>query len=129
MSNDVWTYREAMVVATDIDVSGFDVEATDGSIGKVDEATYESGRSYLVVDTGPWIFGKKVMLPAGVVKGVDEQERTVFVDRTKDEIKNAPEYDEASQGDDEYRGQLGSYYGGQAERDHEVPRRTDAGLM
>ena len=129
MSNDVWTYREAMVVATDIDVSGFDVEATDGSIGKVDEATYESGRSYLVVDTGPWIFGKKVMLPAGVVKGVDEQEHTVFVDRTKDEIKNAPEYDEASQGDDEYRGQLGSYYGGQAERDHEVPRRTDAGLM
>ena len=129
MSNDVWTYREPMVVATDIDVSGYDVEATDGSIGKVDEATYETGRSYLVVDTGPWIFGKKVMLPAGVVRGVDEQEHTVFVDRTKDEIKNAPEYDEASQGDDEYRGQLGSYYGGQAERDHEVPRRTDAGLM
>ena len=129
MSNDVWTYREAMVVATDIDVSGYDVEATDGSIGKVDEATYETGRSYLVVDTGPWIFGKKVMLPAGVVRGVDEQEHRVFVDRTKDEIKNAPEYDEASQGDDEYRGQLGSYYGGQAERDHEVPRRTDAGLM
>jgi hypothetical protein len=129
MSNDVWTYREAMVVATDIDVSGYDVEATDGSIGKVDEATYETGRSYLVVDTGPWIFGKKVMLPAGVVKGVDEQEHRVFVDRTKDEIKNAPEYDEASHGDDEYRGQLGSYYGGQAERDHEVPRRTDAGLM
>jgi len=129
MSNDVWTYREPMAVATDIDVSGYDVEATDGSIGKVDEATYETGRSYLVVDTGPWIFGKKVMLPAGVVKGVDEQERTVFVDRTKDEIKNAPEYDEASQGDDEYRGQLGSYYGGQAERDNEVPRRTDAGLM
>ena len=129
MSNDVWTYREAMVVATDIDVSGFDVEATDGSIGKVDEATYETGRSYLVVDTGPWIFGKTVMLPAGVVRGVDEQEHTVFVDRTKDEIKNAPEYDEASQGDDAYRGQLGSYYGGQAERDNEVPRRTDAGLM
>jgi hypothetical protein len=129
MSNDVWTYRETMGVAPDIDVSGYDVEATDGSIGKVDEATNETGRSYLVVDTGPWIFGTKVMLPAGVVRGVDEQEHTVFVDRSKDEIKNAPESDEASHGDDEYRGQLGSYYGGQAERDNEAPRRTDAGLM
>jgi len=133
MHTDVWTYREAprseTTIDPHVDVRGYDVEATDGSIGKVDEATYETGRSYLVVDTGPWIFGKKVMLPAGVVRGVDEQEHTVFVDRTKDEIKNAPEYDEASQGDDEYRGQLGSYYGGQAERDNEVPRRTDAGLM
>ncbi|MBD0291736.1 MAG: PRC-barrel domain containing protein, partial [Thermoleophilia bacterium] len=46
------------------DVVGFSVEATDGGIGKVDEATYDVGQSYLVVDTGPWIFGKKVLLPA-----------------------------------------------------------------
>src|SRR5262245_33393763 len=109
MSNDVWTYRGTMVIDTNLDVSGYDVEATDGSIGKVDEATYDTGRSYLVVDTGPWIFGKKVMLPAGVVRGIDEDEHKVFVDRTKDEIKQAPGYDE-SQVDDEYRGQLGSYY-------------------
>jgi len=109
MSNDVWTYRGTMVIDTNLDVSGYEVEATDGSIGKVDEATYDTGRSYLVVDTGPWIFGKKVMLPAGVVRGIDEDEHKVFVDRTKDEIKHAPGYDE-SQVDDEYRGQLGSYY-------------------
>jgi hypothetical protein len=98
-----------MGLDTNVDVSGYDVEAADGSIGKVDEATYETGRSYLVVDTGPWIFGKKVMLPAGVVRGVDADQEKVFVDRTKDEIKHAPEYDE-SRADDEYRGQLGSYY-------------------
>ena len=109
MSNDVWTYRGTMVMERNVDVSGYDVEATDGSIGKVDEATYDTGRSYLVVDTGPWIFGKKVMLPAGVVRDIDESGQTVFVDRTKDEIKHAPEYDE-SRADDEYRGQLGSYY-------------------
>ena len=87
MSTDVWTYRESSelgtsVVSPDTDISGFEVEATDGSIGKVDEATYETGRSYLVVDTGPWIFGKKVMLPAGVVQGIDEPQQKVFVDRT-----------------------------------------------
>ena len=65
------------------------------AVGKVDEATYEVGRSYVVVDTGPWIFGKKVMLPAGTVRGIDETEEIVFVNRTKDQIKHAPEYDEA----------------------------------
>ena len=109
MSSDVWTYRSTTDLGTNVDVSGYDVEATDGSIGKVDEATYETGRSYLVVDTGPWIFGKKVMLPAGVIRGIDEDDQKVFVDRTKDEIKHAPGYDE-TQVDDEYRGRLGSYY-------------------
>jgi hypothetical protein len=53
------------------DVVGFDVEATDGSIGKIDEATYDVGSSYVVVDTGPWIFGSKVMLPAGIITRVE----------------------------------------------------------
>ena len=48
------------------DLSGYHVEALDGSIGKIDEATYEVGKSFIIVDTGPWIFGRKVMLPAGV---------------------------------------------------------------
>ncbi len=109
MSNDVWTYPATMVMEPNVDVSGYDVEATDGSIGKVDEATYDTGRSYLVVDTGPWIFGKKVMLPAGVVRDIDDSGKKVFVDRTKDEIKHAPEYHESG-ADDDYRGQLGSYY-------------------
>ena len=108
--SDVWTYPGSSEL-TNMDIAGFEVEASDGSIGKVDEATYESGRSYLVVDTGPWIFGKKVMLPAGVVRSVDEQEQKVFVDRTKDEIKDAPEYEDALFGDSRYRGDLGAHYG------------------
>jgi hypothetical protein len=109
MSSDVWTYRTTMGLDTSVDLTGYEVEAADGSIGKVDEATYDTGRSYLVVDTGPWIFGKKVMLPAGVVRGIDEDDEKVFVDRTKDEIKHAPEYEE-TRIDDEYRGRIGSYY-------------------
>ena len=86
---DLWTYRDGSdlgsnVVDTHADITGFGVEAVDGSIGKVDEATYDVGRSYIVVDTGPWIFGKKVMIPAGVVRGIDETEELVFVNRTKE---------------------------------------------
>ena len=93
-----------------VDIVGFEIEATDGGIGKVDEATYDVGSSYVVVDTGPWILGKKVMLPAGVIQRVDLDSQTVFVDRTKDEIKNSPEFDENMYQDESYRTQLGSYY-------------------
>ena len=37
-------------------------------------------------------------------------EGCVFVDRTKDEIKNSPEFDENMYQDESYRTQLGSYY-------------------
>jgi len=112
---EIWTYREGADLGFDPsagrDLTGFGVEARDGSIGKIDEATYEVGSSYVIVDTGPWIFGKKVMLPAGVIQRVDENDEKVFVNRTKDQIKDAPEYDESLTGDNRYRGELGTYYG------------------
>ena len=106
---EIWTLNVAK--APNVDLSGFKVEALDGNIGKVDEATYETGDSFVVVDTGPWIFGKKVMLPAGVIRNIDLDTETVFVNRTKDQIKNAPEFDEEHYRDVTYRNEIGSYYG------------------
>ena len=109
VTTDIWTFSEPSLDARNL--TGFSVEATDGGIGKVDEATNDVGRSHLIVDTGPWIFGKKVLLPGGVVDRVDFDTETVFVSRTKDEIKNAPEFDSDELRDDEaYRGRVGSYY-------------------
>ena len=115
VSTDMWTYRETTWSGTNL--QGFEVEARDGGIGKVDEATNEVGGSYLVVDTGPWIFGKKVLLPAGVIETVDLDEQKVYVNRTKDEIKASPEFDEASYRDTAYRDRVGSYYGQGARSD------------
>jgi hypothetical protein len=108
-TSDIWTYRETTF--TQGNLSGFEVEATDGSIGKVDEATNDAGAGFIVVDTGPWIFGKKVLLPAGVIQDVDLDSEKVYVDRTKDQIKNAPEFDEDRYKDESYRSDVGSYYG------------------
>ena len=94
------------------DLSGYDIEATDGGIGSVDEASDDAGTAYLVVDTGRWIFGRKVLLPAGTVQRIDHANRTVYVDRTKEQIKNSPEYDKDTFGTPEYREQVGSYYTG-----------------
>ena len=114
--DDVWRYRDtenlgSNVMDTKVDLSGYKVEALDGSIGSIDESTYGTDRSYVVVDTGPWIFGKKVMLPAGVIRGIDEDDERVFVNRTKDEIKSAPEFDEATLTTTRITASVGSYYG------------------
>jgi hypothetical protein len=107
---DVWTYRDEII--GDVDLTGFSVEASDGGIGKIDEATYDVGASYIVVDTGPWIFGKKVLLPAGLVSRVDPESETIWVYATKDEIKNAPELDLDTGIDEDYRTRIGTYYAG-----------------
>jgi uncharacterized protein (DUF736 family) len=105
---DMWTLP--VETASNVDLTGFKVEATDGEIGKVDDATSEIGGSFLIVDTGPWIFGKKIMIPAGLVRDIDPDTETIFVNRTKDEIKNAPEFDETRYHDTSYRNELASYY-------------------
>ena len=120
-TTEPWTYRDVDTLGVDmtrgVDLTGFEIEATDGGIGKIDEATYDVGSSYVVVDTGPWIFGKKVMLPAAVIQRVDLDSQTVVVDRSKDEIKNSPEFDENTYRDSVYRDQVGSYYGSRADDD------------
>jgi hypothetical protein len=74
LTQSIWTY-ERDIHGGDVDVVGYDVEALDGGIGKVDEATYDAGASYIVVDTGPWIFGKRVLLPASVIDRIDQAMR------------------------------------------------------
>jgi hypothetical protein len=108
-TQNMWEYSDE--TWSNVDLVGFSVEALDGSIGKIDKASNDVGAGYVVVDTGPWIFGKKVLLPAGVIDAVDLDETTVYVQRTKDEIKNAPEFDPDKISDTTYREQFGSYYG------------------
>ncbi|WP_435830629.1 PRC-barrel domain containing protein [Polymorphospora rubra] len=107
---DPWSYREDAGI-TGADLVGYKVEATDGGIGKVDSASYEVNSSYLVVDTGPWIFGNKVMLPAGVVNHVDHDDQKVYVNKDKAHIKAAPEFDPDRHHDPAYREKLGGHYG------------------
>lgn len=106
---EMWTYVDQDSWAG-TDITGFTVEALNGEIGTVDEATYEAGGSYIVVKTGPWIFGRKVMLPAGVVSRVDLDAERVHVNLTKDAIEHAPEFEESTYRDDAYRHDLADYY-------------------
>ena len=110
---DPWTYYSDIGLSgtgTWADLVGYDVEATDGHIGKIDEATYEVGSSYVVVGTRPWIFGNKVMLPAGTISRLDRGNRRAYVARSKEEIKSAPNFDEDAYQGPGYRDRVGEYY-------------------
>jgi hypothetical protein len=109
-SFDPWNYRPDVGSITEHDLIGYHVETLDGRLGKVDEHSHAMGGSYLIVDTGPWIFGKKVMLPAGVVTQVDHDDHKVYVDRSKDQVKASPEFDPDQYTEMVYRDKLGSYY-------------------
>jgi len=106
---EMWHAREGAAPADDI--VGFSIEATDGEIGRVAKATAETGSAYLIVSTGPWILGRTVMLPAGVIERIDYKAEVVHVNRSKDNIKSAPEYHEERHADEDYRSELGGHYG------------------
>jgi hypothetical protein len=75
------------------DLLGYDVEATDASIGTIDQASYDASDAYVVVDTGFWIFGRKRLMPAGAIASVDRDSESVHVTMTRQQVKSAPDYD------------------------------------
>ena len=89
---DVWQYRPSMAFAANsVDLTGFEVVGRDGSIGTVDRESNDVRVNYVVVDTGDWLPGRQVMLPAYTVERIDPAARRVVVDRTRDDIRRAPD--------------------------------------
>ena len=107
---NLWTYDKSLT-AKDRSWIGYSVHATDGDIGTIDEMSTQAERGSLVVDTGFWIFGKKRLIPAAAVLSVNDAAKTVDVALTKEQIKNAPDYDELRRDDDRYFDDSANYYG------------------
>lgn len=106
---NVWNYRSD--VLSDVALIGFDVEATDGHIGKVDSTTAEADAASLVVDTGFWIFGKKRVIPVGVIARIDAENETVYISMTKGQVKDAPDWRDLWWSDEPGRTSFDEYYG------------------
>ena len=105
--NDLWTYRDKAL--TGLDLTGYEVEATDGPIGKIDMATHDVGASYIVVDTGVWnALGQRVVLPAAAIERVGSAR--VFLNRSQKEIQDAPTFDGKGGFEGRERAMLDSYY-------------------
>jgi hypothetical protein len=75
------------------ELRGYKVEAVDGHVGKVDKGTPSPASGYFVVSTGH-IIGRKVVLPLSAIEQVDDEEHTVHLAISEEEVKAAPEYAE-----------------------------------
>jgi hypothetical protein len=96
--------------------AGYKVIANDGEIGRVDSSAHDANRGHIIVDTGGWLTGRKSVIPARAVRNVNDRSRTIQVDLTREQIRDAPEYDEGA-GYDGYREDGTTYYGQVFERD------------
>ncbi|MFE9174278.1 hypothetical protein [Streptomyces kebangsaanensis] len=113
----IWSYSPRVGPAEGLDLTGFTVVAADGTIGHVDREADPFGMRHLVVDTGVWVFGRSVLVPAGVVTGIDPEERRVSVACSRGEIKAAPRFRTDSETRErDYLTRVGDYY-------HRLPPR------
>lgn len=85
-----------------INIDSYSVYSGDDRIGSVDEVLVDdSGRfRYLVVDTGFWVFGKKVLLPIGLARFDYNNDRINVDGLTREQVQNLPDFKEAKM--DEY---------------------------
>ena len=76
-------------------VSGYHIEAADGPIGHVEDFIIDDETwaiRYLIVDTVNWWPGKKVLVAPQWIERVSWDESKVFVNLSRDAIKQAPEF-------------------------------------
>jgi sporulation protein YlmC with PRC-barrel domain len=97
------------------EVKGYKILAADDEIGHVedfliDEESWEV--RYLVIDTAPLWFGRKVLLPPNWARSIDVQDSKLHVEVTREAIENAPDVD-FSKGriSRDYEERLYSHYG------------------
>ena len=114
------------------DIKSFSVyDYTNDKIGSVhDIIVDDSGRfRYLVIDTGFWIFGKKVLLPVGRASIDYSQERVYAKGLTKEQAESLPEYDDSMTVDYDYEERVRRVYRGKEyEADNTVYTEEAGGL-
>jgi len=80
-------------------VSGYHIQAADGEIGHVEDFIIDDETwaiRYLIIDTRNWWPGKKVLVSPQWIERVSWSESTVFVNQSRETIKQSPEYTEES---------------------------------
>ncbi len=94
-------------------VSGYDIQASDGEIGHVEDFIIDDKTwaiRYLVIDTHNWWPGKKVLIAPRWIERISWDQSKVFINLSRDTIKQSPEYSEASLVTRDYESGLYRHY-------------------
>jgi hypothetical protein len=95
-------------------VIGYHIQATDGEIGHVEDLIADDDSwviRYMVVDTRNWLPGRSVLVSPAWIGEVSWASRKVYVDMSRENIRNSPEFDPAAPVNREYELRLYDYYG------------------
>ena len=87
--------------------------ATDGEIGSVRDLIVDDQElklRYLVIDTGNWLPGKRVVLSTAWISSVVSERETVVMNIEKKRIQEAPGYKPDADFTREYETRLYDYY-------------------
>lgn len=107
---DPWNFRpDVAVEISGAQLRGYAVAATDASAGKVTGSGLDRNNSYLVVRAGR-LFGRKVLLPAGIVSHIDHYDRKVYLDRSHDQVMATPALPSGGADDSDYRDQVADVF-------------------
>lgn len=94
------------------DILSYDVYSQNDKVGSIkDVLVDEQGQfRYFVVDTGPWIFGKQVLLPVGRAQLNHENNRVYATRLTREQVENLPEYNPDTVTDYDYEERVRNIY-------------------
>ncbi|MEO8261528.1 MAG: PRC-barrel domain-containing protein [Pseudolysinimonas sp.] len=96
------------------EVRGYHVQGTDDAIGHVEDFIVDDETwnvRYLVIDTSSWWFGKRVVLSPHWANRVNWGERKVYVDMSRQSIKDGPEWTPTMGVHREFERRIHEYYG------------------
>lgn len=96
------------------DLEGYAIGATDGDIGTVNDFYFDDTFwtvRYLVVDTGDWLPGRRVLLPSVALGSPDPAVQKIFVNLTRFQVKNSPDIDTHKPVSRQHEAELYMYYG------------------
>jgi len=108
------------------EVCGYRIHAADGEIGHVDDFIIDDETwaiRYLLVATRNWWPGKQVLISPRWIERVSWSESKVFIDLSRETIKQSPEYTEESLHTREYETGLHRHYSRQGYWDDEQVAR------
>jgi hypothetical protein len=77
-------------------LQGYMIQATDADVGKLDEFFFDDARwsvRYVVVDTGNWLTGRRVLLPPGALGKPNRESHVLPVSLTRKQVEDSPDID------------------------------------
>jgi len=96
------------------ELQGRKIRATDGEIGSVDQFFFDDETwtiRYLVVDTGNWLSGRKVLISPIALGHTDWAAEGLSVSLTKEQIKNSPGIDTDKPVSRQHESEYFNYFG------------------